>query len=256
MGIGAVELWRIRRQHPWLAASLLLVAAAGTLWLQASTTRTFTTATWWLPGAVGLLVLGAAAAIFAALRRKDAVAFVGYGSVIAAILVTPGIWSGLGSLSSGNQSLPGAYEGRSGGQFGNPGDGHQVNQTLLSYLESHTQGMKYLVAVPSSGEGQGLVLATGRPVLYLGGFSGQDKVATGDDLARMAADGELKYILWGGRGPGGGGQSDLSSWIQANCTPVQGLSISAGTAMGGPFGGPGGMQGTLYEINATAASQG
>ncbi len=88
----------------------------------------------------------------------------------------------------------------------------QVNQALLGYLESHTEGAKYLVAVPSSMQGADYVLATGRPVLYLGGFMGQDEVVTPDDLTRMVADGELRYIYWNSdmRFGGRGGESDIT----------------------------------------------
>jgi hypothetical protein len=48
----------------------------------------------------------------------------------------------------------------------------QVSQALLDYLEEHTQDITYLMAVPSSMQGADHVLATGRPVLYLGGFMG------------------------------------------------------------------------------------
>jgi hypothetical protein len=43
-------------------------------------------------------------------------------------------------------------------------------------------------------------------VLYLGGFMGRDQVATGDDLARLVAEGRLRYIFWDARGGGFGGQ--------------------------------------------------
>jgi 4-amino-4-deoxy-L-arabinose transferase-like glycosyltransferase len=113
------------------------------------------------------------------------------------------------------------------------------------------------MAVPSSMQGADYVLATGRPVLYLGGFMGQDKVVTPDDLSRLVANGELRYIYWNGNERGGmGGQADISAWVSANCTPVPGFDTqtrNAGAPDGTPTGtsdgqafGPGGMQVTLY----------
>jgi len=72
-----------------------------------------------------------------------------------------------------------------------------VNEALLAYLEANTQDVKYLLVVPSSGAGAGYVLATGRPVLYAGGFSGSDPVIDDDDLAELVAHGEVRYVLWG-----------------------------------------------------------
>jgi hypothetical protein len=118
---------------------------------------------------------------------------------------------------------------------------------LLSYLQQNTAGMKYLMAVPSSMAGAGYVLATGRPVLYIGGFNGQDPVATSTDLARLVTEGQLRYVYWGGGGgSGSSGQSSISAWVASQCTVVAGLSsASASSGAGGFAPGPGGSQGTL-----------
>jgi 4-amino-4-deoxy-L-arabinose transferase-like glycosyltransferase len=76
------------------------------------------------------------------------------------------------------------------------------------------------MAVSSSQEGAAYVLETGRPVLYMGGFSGSDPVVDVDDLQRLVEEGKLRYILWnGGRGPMEN-NSGTGSWIQSNCTTV------------------------------------
>ena len=172
--------------------------------------------------------------------------------------------------ASTNQSLPAAY---SGGQasFGPAGRGGantrltglQVNETLLAYLEANTQGMKYLMAVPSSMQGADYVLATGRPVLYLGGFNGNDQVETDADLARLVDDGELRFIYWNGNGGGfggpGGTQSDISSWVTTMCVPVgfdtttqnagapDGTSGTSNINPGGFAAGGSNMQVSLYD---------
>ncbi|MCJ7532779.1 MAG: hypothetical protein MUO64_17375 [Anaerolineales bacterium] len=66
--------------------------------------------------------------------------------------------------------MPSAYAGRSAGRA-NRG-GLQVSQALLDYLEEHTKDITYLMTVPSSMQAGDYLLATGRPVLYLGGFMG------------------------------------------------------------------------------------
>ena len=85
---------------------------------------------------------------------------------------------------------------------------------MLTYLEANTANMKYLVAVPSSQQGSGLVLATGRPVLFMGGFSGQDEVVTANDIAAIVANGELRYILYGGDR---GAKQDIAAWLKSSC---------------------------------------
>ncbi len=252
VGIGVVELWRIREKHPWIALALIVVAATGTLWLQIATANSFVRNAWWLPVAIGLYVIGAMMLI--PFRRLQRVALIGFVCVVAALLLTPTIWSALTVFnSSANQSLPSAYDGRSSGP---PNMGRsQVNQQLLDYLQANTQDVKYLLAVPSSMQGADYVLATGRPVLYLGGFNGNDKVVSSAELQAMVAANELRFIYYDARGGGMGGpnamQSDVSSWITNACTLVgfntttQNFGAPDGTAnTNAP--GFGGMQVSLY----------
>lgn len=274
---GAVVLWRIRAERPWLATGLLLLAAGATLLLQLMTAQEYVGFAWWLAIAGLLFLIGAGLLVVAAYRYRHQLALAGFATIIAALLVIPGVWSVLTTLNaSGNQSLPSAYSGAASGPA-NRGD-VQVNQELLSYLEANTQGVQYLMAVPSAMQGADYILATGRPVLYLGGFMGQDEVVTSAELAQMVADGELRYIYWNGSGRGGPGgmgdsQSDISAWVTSTCTAVEGFETNTsnmgtpdGTAApagatnnatqtdgrdgrdgaGGP-GGMGGMEVTLYD---------
>ena len=116
-----------------------------------------------------------------------------------------------------------------------------VNEKLLTYLEANTQDVEYLVAVPSSQNGTGFVLATGRPVLYMGGFGGQDEVVTAEDLSAMVANGELRYVMYGGDR---GGKTDIANWLSASCSVLQEFS---GTASGNQ--GPGNQATTLHVCN-------
>jgi 4-amino-4-deoxy-L-arabinose transferase-like glycosyltransferase len=250
VGIGAARLWQLRARRPWLVLGLLSGGAGLTLAFQAYTAQAFTANTWWLPAA-GLIAGGALLLAVGTLRRYTRSALAGFGMVMIAILVTPGIWSALTMLNSGgNQIIPAAYSGTSFGPQSAAGDQSlQIDQALLSYLQQNTAGMKYLMAVPSSMAGASYVLATGRPVLYIGGFNGQDSVATSTDLARLVAEGQLRYIYrGGGGGPGPSGQSSISSWVDSQCTVVAGLGSATGSSGAGGFApGPGGSQGTLYD---------
>jgi 4-amino-4-deoxy-L-arabinose transferase-like glycosyltransferase len=269
VGIGVIELWRVHEKRAWLATGLLLIAAAAMLWLQFNTASAIIGLIGWLPFVIGLFGIGATFLIASVMSKLKGAAVAGFVCVVAALMLTPGIWSGLTNLNaSTNQTLPAAYYGGQA-SFGPAGQGGagtqltglQVNQALLAFLEANTQGMKYLMAVPSSMQGADYVIATGRPVLYLGGFSGQDAVETSDSLAQLVANGELRYIyLGGGGGPGGGAQSNVSSWVATNCKAVQGYDTgtqnfgapdgtgSAGTTGGGfSRGFSGAMLVSLYD---------
>jgi 4-amino-4-deoxy-L-arabinose transferase-like glycosyltransferase len=249
VGIGVVVLWRWRQRRPWLASLLFLVTAGGALLFQVFTARAFVQNLSWLPLGLGLFVAGALLLIGAALRSAyRPAALAGFACVTAAILLTPGVWSGLTTMNGGGMTaLPSAYGGSSRGFGGGGRDGIQVNQAVLDYLEVHTQGMRYMLAVSSSQQGADYVIATGRGVLYMGGFSGQDQVVSAADLARLVDQGELRYILIDGGGRGPGGNASLSSWVTSTCKPVQdvgaGYSLPAQGADRAPSGEDGGFQG-------------
>lgn len=250
VGIGAVEVWHLREAHPWRATAWLLISAATTLGLQYATANSYVGLVGWM--AVPLILFGLGAvllgrSVYDLGRRRRLTSLAGTASLVGAMLFVPGVWSGLTALNVGeNQSLPSAYGGPTSTPS-NAGD-LRLNQSLLDFLQANTRDVAYLMAVPSAMQGADYVIATGRPVLYMGGFMGQDPVVTAGDLTRMVAGGELRYVYWEG-GDGGRGfrnRTDISAWVTAQCTPVEGfdaLTRNAGTpdGTGGPNGntGPG-----------------
>jgi 4-amino-4-deoxy-L-arabinose transferase-like glycosyltransferase len=264
VAIGLSQIWDLAGTRPWFAISALGVSGTGTVAFQIYTATNFIQNVWWLSLVVILLIIGLTALAIMAINQKPHSTFaIGFMLLGVAILFTPGIWSVYTNLSaSQNQSLPSAY---SGGAIGPVAQrGLQINQNLLDYLQSNTEEMKYLMAVPSSMQGADYVIATGRPVLYMGGFSGQDDVVSAEDLTRLVEEGELRYIYWNAGGRGMGEDSDISSWIASSCVPLQGFDTSTrnagapdgigtdqinGSNDGGfPTNGPmGAMQVTLYD---------
>ena len=266
--IAVVGLWRLRERHPWLAVTLLSATAAATLGFQVLTAGAFIDNLAWQLAPAGLFALGALLLVVATATRKSGpMALAGISCVIGAVLISPVVWSGLTAFnSSANQSLPSAYAGGSAGPT-NCGE-LQVNEALLDYLQPRTQGIYYLMAVPGSMQGADYVLATGRPVLYMGGFMGQDQVVTPDELAKMVREGKLRFIYMDASGRDSGGNSDVSSWVASACQVVQGFGTATrssgapdGTTAGlqsftngsnqGPSGSPGGTQElSLYDCGS------
>jgi len=99
---------------------------------------------------------------------------------------------------------------------------------LIAYLEANRDGAKYLVAATGSQASAPIIIATGEPVVTIGGFGGGDPAPTADELARMVADGDVRHVLVGGMG-GRGGSSDLTAWIEEHGTAVDGVDAGAGT---------------------------
>jgi hypothetical protein len=82
--------------------------------------------------------------------------------------------------------------------------------------------------------------------MALGGFSGSDPILTTSQLAKLVANGTVKYFLLNGSGGGpGGGQSSLTTWITQHCTVVPASQYSSTSSSTG-FGGS-----TLYVCNTT-----
>lgn len=104
--------------------------------------------------------------------------------------------------------------------FGAPNRmGAFADDDLIAYLEANTQGMRYMLAVPNANIGADIVLKTGRGVLYLGGFIGDDDVINAEGLAALVAQGDLRYVLEVANMLRGS-KAEISTWLNANCTTL------------------------------------
>jgi 4-amino-4-deoxy-L-arabinose transferase-like glycosyltransferase len=101
---------------------------------------------------------------------------------------------------------------------------------VIAYLEAHQGSAKYLLAATGSQTTAPIIIATGKAVVTIGGFNGSDPAPTVAQLAKMVADGQLKYVLLSsaGGGPSGGSQS-IATWVKARGTVVTAVSVSGGT---------------------------
>ena len=110
-----------------------------------------------------------------------------------------------------------------------------VSPQLATYLTSHQGHAKYLLAVDGSQAAAGFILATGKPVIAMGGFLGTDPAPTLDQFKRLVAAGEVHYVLVSS-GPAAGGPPSSS---QRGGAP----SGLAGAGEGQPVGLPGQTEG-------------
>jgi hypothetical protein len=92
-----------------------------------------------------------------------------------------------------------------GGVRGGLGGRETVSAGLISYLRSHQGSAKYLVAVSGSQQSAPIILASGQPVITMGGFNGSDPAPTLAQLQALVSSGQVHYVLLGGGGLGGGG---------------------------------------------------
>jgi len=134
--------------------------------------------------------------------------------------------------------MPAAGPGAAGRRaFGD--DGVSPDAALIQYLQARQGSAKFVVAVPNANAAAPVILATGKPVMPIGGFIGRDPILTQQSLADMVARGEVNYFLLPqgrfGRGGFFGGQGDLTSWVESHgklVPPQQWSSTTSGTAGG------------------------
>jgi 4-amino-4-deoxy-L-arabinose transferase-like glycosyltransferase len=243
VGVGFGQLW-VKRNQGSLSSTLLVISALLTIGFQIFASIQYADVTGWLIPAAALLMAGL---LFLLLRIARGGAFI---AILVAMMLVPAYWTVMTVVSISNVNLPTAYGGLV--ETG-PGDGgRQLNislptrgrpgeildDKLVQYLEDNSQDVYYLAAVPSSMTGARLVLATGRPVLYMGGFGGQDEVVSVDELAKMVESGELRYVLLGGDR---GNNQHIQNWVQASCSVIPEFnrqSAAIRNQADGQFNGP------------------
>jgi 4-amino-4-deoxy-L-arabinose transferase-like glycosyltransferase len=122
----------------------------------------------------------------------------------------------------GNGGPAGFAPGRSvGGPGGSVGT---ADSSLASYLVTNQGSATWIVAVSGASDAAELELATGKPVMAMGGWSGSDNALTLDELKADVAGGSLRYVIVGGQVGGFGGfnsqSSEVTAWITSHGTLV------------------------------------
>jgi 4-amino-4-deoxy-L-arabinose transferase-like glycosyltransferase len=302
VGAGLVALWRDWRRPGWRGWLLPLTVAA-TAALAAKILADYPDWSIRLTPIVLLFGLGAAlaqVAIRVGRRRQaafgrrvlPAVALAGLIAIFAAPTTWAGIttWDGMtGGLPAAGPSsaagfgfgpLPGASAASSQesaaareamtemmADFARGGFGLRTDPKLVAFLAAHDDGQRFLFATMDANSAAPYVIATGRGVAALGGFTGGDPIVTPAGIAAMVARGDVRYFYVPSAAPSEtsgapsatGGASDAAGnespggfgafpgfsrnanvqWINAHCAPVptaQWQTASSGSGGGEPFG--------------------
>nr|HET6902424.1 glycosyltransferase family 39 protein [Ktedonobacteraceae bacterium] len=259
-GIGLVTMWQDFRRGGW-RAWLLPIAVVATIAEQIYILSNYPA---WgqllIPILVvlGVLVVGALLSTLIAphirvkaLKTRVLVLALSIG--VLAMLITPTVWASVSILQStqADTLVAGPSQTTSfGGSFAGGQDRNgNADSALISYLEAHQGTAKYLVAVTSSNEADSIILATNKPVMTLGGFSGSDPILTTSQLAALVKSGAVRYVLlsgFGGGGPGGG-QSTLTTWITQHSKLVSSNQWQSTSTSSGPGGAA-----QLYEFTTAS----
>jgi 4-amino-4-deoxy-L-arabinose transferase-like glycosyltransferase len=122
-----------------------------------------------------------------------------------------------------------------GGGIGGLLNGTTVSSELKALLDADHSRYRWIAATVNANRAGSYQLATGSPVMAIGGFNGTDPSPTLADFQQYVAQREIHYYIGGGTGGGGGpgGQtasstsSQISTWVANHYTAktVGGVTI-------------------------------
>jgi 4-amino-4-deoxy-L-arabinose transferase-like glycosyltransferase len=92
-----------------------------------------------------------------------------------------------------------------------------VSADVISTLEEDANSYTWVAAAIGSNEAAGYQLATGDPVMPVGGFNGSDPSPTLAQFKELVAQGRIHWFIAGGVGKPNGGSSDsseIATWVE------------------------------------------
>ncbi|WP_027931707.1 ArnT family glycosyltransferase [Amycolatopsis thermoflava] len=246
VGTGAVRLWRARA-HPiasgLLSSGVVLTALTGYLLLTREST--------WLPWLkYVVLLLGLAAAVLVLV--SDRLPRSGARGVAALALIASLLGSGAYTVAttatphSGAIPSAGPSSGGFGGQGGPPGGGQRggmrggvgsllttttPSAEMTALLQADAENYTWVAATVGSNPAASYQLASGFPVMALGGFNGTDPSPTPAQFQQYVADGRIHYFVGEPAEINSTGGSDaaeeIAEWVAANftSTTVDGVTV-------------------------------
>jgi hypothetical protein len=279
VGIGSVELWRVR--HTWFACAVLaagLVITASWAWVLLDRSPG------WFPWLRVVIVIAGVAAAGMILARRALRPTAGWRrTVLAAAPVPLALIAGLGAplaysmdtsattqsgavpsagptvagsfgIPGGGRALgrdfPGARSGFPGGTDGrvpagvSGGFGGQasISATLARLLEAGASGHRWAAATVGSTSAASIELGSnGIPVMAIGGFSGTDPAPSLAEFEKLVSGHQIHYFVSGGAGGGFAGPPGESGASRASdfAASPDGGAPAGFAAAGGPGGGSG-----------------
>jgi 4-amino-4-deoxy-L-arabinose transferase-like glycosyltransferase len=228
-GIGAALLWQRGRagSSRWALPVVLFIAAAWQAYIQQGvvTWRIDDVQTVLLVAVVGALLIAGAGLGSVRSPRKHRHLPAGLAMLsLLSMLVMPLAWALSTVLVRPNVAAPAADIAKQAAALDEddvdpPLPARSRSRKLVEFLRAQRQSEKYLLAVPNALQAAPLIVRTGEPVMAMGGYLGRDPILTPSDLERMVNDGELRYVIVGGRSivpPDTRRERELAHWIRTH----------------------------------------
>ena len=214
VGAGIVTLWRAYAQQRWRGLVLPFALLLTALVQVAILTHFPDWGKWLAPLVLGLLLLTTLALValkFAPALRSLRLFITTLG--VLALLIAPTVWS-FTPLASADTALPFA-----GPELLTraPRPPTPPRDRIVDFLLANRRSERFLVATSNATIAAPIILATGEPVMALGGFSGGDRILTVNQLATRVTSGTVRFFLitedWLQ-------QPELLHWIRSRCTLI------------------------------------
>jgi 4-amino-4-deoxy-L-arabinose transferase-like glycosyltransferase len=243
-GIGASEAWRRYRNgdapRP-LVPLLLLAAVIWQAWLFYGQLGTASPA--WLlviAGMVLLLVaLSACLFVFGAVAARPALAVIPAVALLAlpltaalsVVLIRPNVVAPVATLAEFLERNEPADAARR-----DPRQRDFARAKLIAFLTSQHAGEKFIVAVENALIAAPIIIATGQPVIAIGGYLGTDPILTPATLSRLSRAGVVRFAMIGGLSltkRNQPGEIALREWLQKSGARVEPALWSTAPQMAG-----------------------
>jgi hypothetical protein len=222
IGLGVPLLWR--RHDDIRAATTLCGGVLVTTVLACALLGRDGAAPSWLRAAVAVGGVGAAALLLVGGRLPPGVARAAGVVALLACLAGPAVYTVATALAPHRGAIPsvGFSRGSGFGGFGGFLDSPEPSPALVDTLTAGSSSYTWTAATVTSTNAAGYQLATGLPVMAVGGFNGTDPAPTLEQFQKLVAQKKIHYFIGGTmRGPrrnagsGSHDAADIATWVAA-----------------------------------------
>ncbi|MFD8596310.1 glycosyltransferase family 39 protein [Kitasatospora sp. NPDC059646] len=127
-----------------------------------------------------------------------------------------------GGAAGALPGFPGGGPGEGRGGMGGLLEGAKVPAEVAELLKQDAGAYTWVAAAVGSQNQAGYQLASGEPVMALGGFNGSDPSLSPDGFKKLVAEGKVHWFIGGGGMGGGMGgssySSEIASWVESTYT--------------------------------------
>jgi hypothetical protein len=138
---------------------------------------------------------------------------------------------GFGPIPNNATTGAARFGGAPGGGVGNILNGSTSNAELTALIQADADRYTWVAATIGANSAAGYQLASGDPVMAIGGFNGSDPWPTLTVFEQYVREGKIHYFIGGGNGGGPGGGSstatEITTWVTSHytATTVGGVTV-------------------------------